>query len=480
MSYKVSTHDHQADDSDYTLHFGPILNGGGIVRFIDHARKSTSDVGISISDQDFQYRIYQHFPSVIADLVDLAVAIHASDRLAFQHLHKRQSRLHVVLPVRHPELLGIPSFMNKLEKLLSWVTGSKWSFNFQALVASGRMVENQGVLPVALPTGCEVALWSGGLDALAGLYTRLKTEPDQPFLLFGAGSNDNAYARQAEVFNSLIPSFPSRLNLCRVPIRFTESGRHRKNKISRARGIVFTMLGAASAYLMGQRVLYLYENGVGAINLPYRASAVGLDHSRSVHPLTLLMVSELVTELIGEEFKIHNPFLLWTKAEMCQSLKEDSRTDLPPLTMSCDSPHRQKPVQCGYCPSCLLRRQALATSGLLDKTQYVILNGKAPASDPSVYLRHMLEQVSTLRQLLHASTNTKVKWEAIAREFPVLDDIVDRGASTEELTYIQMRTRLIKLYQNYIAEWDNIGSQLSIGLFNHSSEQAAAMPLAAT
>ena len=76
------------------------------------------------------------------------------------------------------------------------------------------------------------------------------------------------------------------------------------------------LLGSAYSYLRGHRVLHVYENGIGAINLPYRKSAVGLDHSRSVHPETLRRVGLLMTELIDENFKVRNPFLFHTKAEM--------------------------------------------------------------------------------------------------------------------------------------------------------------------
>jgi hypothetical protein len=161
-------------------------------------------------------------------------------------------------------------------------------------------------------------------------------------VLFGTGSSDQVYNRQGKVAQTVQSIFPSRCTLFRVPIRFHDSGMQLKNKLSRSRGVVFTLIGAACAYLMGQRVLCVYENGIGAINLPYRASAVGLDHSRSVHPLTLLMVSDVVSELLGEEFRVKNPFLLWTKAKMCKALAEDARNHLPPLTMSCDSPHRQQ------------------------------------------------------------------------------------------------------------------------------------------
>ena len=232
------------------------------------------------------------------------------------------------------------------------------------------------------------------------------------------------------------------------------------------------LLGAACAYLMDQRVLYLYENGIGAINLPYRKSAVGLDHSRSVHPLTLLKVSDIISELLGEEFQVKNPFLFWTKAEMCKTLAKDGRNDLPPLTMSCDRPHRQQPVQCGYCSSCLLRKQALAASTLEeDRTRYIVPHGKKPAGDTSLYLQHMLAQVSTFRGLLNVSDNPNLQWKSVIQRFPELDDIVDRTAMAENLLSVDMQRNLIRLYQTYVTEWDAVKPRISVDRLNEISHQ---------
>jgi Queuosine biosynthesis protein QueC len=222
---------------------------------------------------------------------------------------------------------------------------------------------------------------------------------------------------------------------------------------------------------MGQRVLCVYENGIGAINLPYRASAVGLDHSRSVHPLTLLMVSDVISEILGEKFQVKNPFLFWTKTEMCRALAEDKRSDLSSLTMSCDSRHRQKPIQCGYCSSCLLRRQSLTASKLEDKTRYVVLHGQRPPKNPTLHLSHMLEQVKTLRSLLGRSDSPNIRWKALTQKFPALDDIVDQSADTENLQPADMQIRLIRLYQNYVTEWDTVESQIAIGLLSKRSDQ---------
>lgn len=462
---------HDVQDSEFTLIFEPVMSDGGAVRLIDHSRNRESNVKVAVDDSAFSYRVQKEFPSIIADLIDLAIAIHAADRLTFQSLRQHQTRIHVFLPVRHPEILNQTPPQDKLSNLLEWATGSRWVFEFVKRVDSGRVVEQQPLLSSADPYVDEVALWSGGLDALSGLYNRLKENPEISFMLFGTGSNDNTYARQEQVFQALQPSFPNRLNLCRAPIRFSESNLHAKNKISRARGIVFTLLGSACAYLMGQRVLHLYENGIGAINLPYRKAAVGLDHSRSVHPLTLLGVSNLMSDLIGEEFKVRNPFLFWTKAEMCQQLAEDAKCELPSLTISCDSPHRKQPIQCGYCSSCILRKQSLAASRLKDQTHYIVPHGTRPVSDIMLYLQHMLAQVSTLKGLLKCSENDAAQWKSLTKRFPELDDIVDRTHEVESLTPLEMRRCLIELYQTYVSEWDTVEPQISGDFLNKMSVQ---------
>ncbi len=458
MNETISTaYKNESDRCDYIFNFGPISNKNGIVKFIDCSKGKESKVYINIDDKDFAYGVRKKFPTIVADIVDLAVAIHASDRLAPHKLDQNQRCLHVVLPVRHPELLSAEPFQTKLKELLYWATGSEWVFEFQKRKTPGRLVEKQLVLPI-IPKSSEVALWSGGLDALAGLYTRLQMYPEKSFVLFGSGSNNNVYSRQAEVAQKVKSIFPNRCYLCRVPIHFQDSGEYHKNKLSRGRGVVFTLLGAACAYLMGSQVLSIYENGVGAINLPYRASAIGLDHSRSVHPLTLLMVSDVISELLGEKFQVKNPFLFWTKGEMCQALAKDNRIDLPPITMSCDSPHRQQPIQCGYCSSCILRKQSLAASKIEDKTRYIVPHGERPKEDPTLYFRHMVAQVRTFQDLLTTSNEIDIQWQTLTREFPVLDDIVDRTTETENLSIADMQSSLIKLFQTYVSEWNMVKS----------------------
>jgi len=93
-------------------------------------------------------------------------------------------------------------------------------------------------------------------------------------------------------------------------------------------------LGAALSAGTGH--LYLYENGVGAINLPYERTPVGIPNSRSVHPRTLLLVSNFIQALTGRQFNIENPCVFQTKAEMCVHPAVQLMARSIPTTFSCD------------------------------------------------------------------------------------------------------------------------------------------------
>jgi 7-cyano-7-deazaguanine synthase in queuosine biosynthesis len=459
---------HNKNVIDYRFEFNPISNNNGLISFIDNSQNQEQLIGFNINDKEFGYRVEKEFPSLMADLIDLAVAIYACDRLIplnRHNLNKIQRRLLVTLPVRHPELFNSDSFQQKLNDLLIWTTGNQWIFEFKKRQISGRFVEQQPLLLPTITENSEVALWSGGLDSLAGLYTRLKANPDKSFTLFGSGSNKIVFHYQKKLAQQIDSIFPKRIHLLQVPIHFNKSGDIPKNKLSRARGILFTLLGSVCAYLMGQRQLFIYENGVGAINLPYSKATVGLDHSRSVNPLTLLMVSDLVSELIGERFEIKNPFLFLTKAQMCEALAKDHKDDLSSLAVSCDSRYRKKDCfQCGYCSSCLLRRQAIIVSNLEDKTPYVINSQEYQSkTEDQRYFNAMKTQVNTIDFLLKKSPEKVLQWKYLSQEFLELDDIVDRTYEFEKLSLDDMQNRLIQLYETYVSEWKRAESILEKG-----------------
>jgi hypothetical protein len=386
---------------------------------------------------------------------------------------------------------------------LHWFTGDHWSFDFARQTHGGRTAELQTTMPLTDDRSkpLEVALWSGGLDSLAGLCNRLLAEPSGSYLLLGTGSNTILHSTQQQVAVGLREKFPGRVRLVQIPIRLDESAALRKAPSQRSRGFVFMLLGAACAYLAGTTTLHIYESGIGAINLPFRASEVGLDHTRSVHPLSLLYISSLITELLGTRFSVENPFLFSTKALMCQALVEAGCVDLAFETISCDRLHREKPMQCGYCSSCLLRRQSLAVHSIEDRTCYIAtacpVERQAPWQLPLLFkplkdiatlhpaksqasleikpkhlhLSAMLRQVEDLRVLLSTSS----PWYSLVLKYPQLADVVDQTTSYRGLAPEVMQEQLIHLYHTYVCEWDNsVRESLGEGLLDSVRMQGAA------
>ncbi len=443
------------EEQAYAFAFAPLVGFASEVRLTSWVAPARPRVfGVSLDDSELARHALAVVPSVAADLLDLAAAIYAVDRLAPYHLHKGHRRVDVELPLRESVRFG--SAAEALSELLAWTTGSSWSFSFPARAAPLRPAERSPAL--AFPRSpAEVALWSGGLDALAGLDARLRADPQARFALIGVGGNDVTLGRQQTVFDALGERFSGRASLARLPIHLHDVRGVPKNTLSRARGVVYALAGAAAALTHGERALAVYENGVGALNLPYTRAEVGLDHSRSVHPLSLRLASQFLSAVLGGPFRVHNPFLFSTKAEMLSGLAADGGSDVVALTSSCDSPHRSVPSQCGYCSSCVLRRQSLAAAGLPDDTRYVVPHGDPPKGDPLAYVRLASAQAERLGALAEGG------WEPLAREHPVLDDVVDRCAGDEGPDPSVFRSRLVRLLSRHADDWDAAREPLAAG-----------------
>ena len=73
----------------------------------------------------------------------------------------------------------------------------------------------------------------------------------------------------------------------------------------------------------------------------------------------------------------------------------------------------------------------------------------------------MLAQVAALRVHLMPSNQRADQWRALSQRFPELNDIVDRTHTEENITLLEMRHQLIRLFQSYVSEWDLVMPSLS-------------------
>ena len=444
---------------DYTYIFDDLSDEYTKVQWIHHhAHQPSQTFRMRVDDQQFHWRRGYHLSSLLADCVDLASAIAVVDRLSSRTRYQSCS-LQVYLPVRHPELFGCSAIQQHLQDILYWYTQDQWSFDFPSRSTYGRLAERELSLfnsnSYNLPT--EVALWSGGLDSLAGLYSQVHNgAASSRYVLFGTGANTFIHSKQRDAAEAIEALFPGQTTLVQVLLQLDETKEMRKHSLQRSRGFVFLLLGAVCAMLEGQRALSVYENGIGAINLPFTRAEVGLDHSLSVHPVSLIRMGEFISHLFGSSFTFQNPFLFQTKAQMCAPLTASAAFERLVLsTFTCDRYLRDRPQQCGRCSSCLLRRQAIAMLNVGDDpTPYSMTTPPLHEQNRRIsdgdHLQAMEAQVASLRTCLA----TENPWESLTEYAPPLLEIVDEMAEEKRLSRETLIDRLVQLYACYVSEWD--------------------------
>lgn len=403
-------------------------------------------------------------PELLCDLIDVATVIHAVDRLAPRRLprtgakpgvHRWCRRLVVHMPVRLPDRWITPEISQTLVDCLDYLTEDDWSFNFSQ-APQVREPAVQRVLPFGQPTA--VALFSGGLDSLAGLATEISKSEHEVLALLTVATSSRLLHRQRELLGRLVHQTPIKVLPIITPFRLSRAGKARQfdETSQRTRGFIFGSFAAATAMLAGADKVLVFENGVGAINLPLTPAQLGAQSTRSTHPLALRKLRRFLRLLFGVELQFVSPSLLLTKGKMCRRLAGSPLCGLAARTVSCDGfPSRiPGPEHCGVCSSCILRRLALWEAKFQDDLV------------PGLYrydlLRHP-EEVSPSRQLplvamlwqvqrMRAALNSTDPWASLTQEFPELAE------AAEMLPYLEAGPQdshqlLTRLYRRYCDEW---------------------------
>lgn len=447
-------------NQNFFCHLEPISDYQWVLKIGRETYAEHLQVQISIFDDDLLHRDFPKASSLAIDLIELAIIVYAVDR-SIQPDRNAPCSVYVTVPVRCPDKLSQQFVHTKLAEILSWYTGYEWVFQFTKRNVSRRKTEIPQMFdwrkrdkPV------DVALWSGGLDCLAGLYNRAIEDGKREFILCGTGNNTRIHALQKTVISYLPPHIAQRIKLSQVRYGIKSiSGQLPKSPRLRSRGFTFMLIGAICAHLEGRNVLQVYENGIGAINLRFRESEIGLNHANSVHPLSLMLISQWLTHILGQNIQIQNQFLFWTKAQMCQVLLEQGALPVAFATQTCDRMHRKTGAkQCGCCSSCILRRHAIAALDIQDKTVYVYDSKdwlyepiKFKQIAPGNHIPAVLHQVNQFEYHL----NAEKPWQSLVSQYETLSaHVVDRTATYSGIDAAVMRDRLLELLQKYVEEWN--------------------------
>ena len=318
-----------------------------------------------------------------------------------------------------------------------------------------------------------VSLFSGGLDSLAGLAHHALNSPGGSRILV-SGHTHNRLAGQQHAQVKLIRSACGRGSSLAsedvwhvaVPFGINSNEVVQEEKSQRTRALLFLAFGAITALQARADTLYVFENGIGALNLPLNATQLGTDNYRGVHPRTLGMAEVLFESILGESIHIGNPFMFVTKAEMCRSLPETGLADVARETVSCDGYPQRVPnqAQCGSCTSCLLRRQALFCAGLTDHDpggayRNDIFKGLSDLSTDDTHgFGVMSEQVNRISGCLASDQ----PWQELTVAYPELARTLAAltarpGAAAKE----DLKAGFVGLFRTYVQEWEKFSSEVA-------------------
>jgi 7-cyano-7-deazaguanine synthase in queuosine biosynthesis len=387
----------------------------------------------SISDLPISKMLHRMASPVAADILDIGVAVQAADQLCPRGKPTKERpygywsrEIHLVLPLRNPDLWFQRQVVNTLAELLSFLTDDEWSFSFNKRVDGGRPTEQgfqTGVWPSDLGERRAVTLFSGGIDSIFCLQTVLKDNYDDVFPVTITNNGRVANLRD-NVLSTLDDSLEKRTNVRPVSTRL----RLQHNGISiedssRARAAHFILAGVAFAINSSVTVLNLAENGVGAMSLPMTTDHFGSRATKASHPKTLALTEELVSLVCGERFKIRNLGFQLTKGQMIQRLLGDPHgAALLAKSASCDRKiHRSRTEACGVCSSCILRYAGFLSANVPDPMRYAT----TPSLNRSRANRGALAiefQASKLRRLLATQSDPR---GALLMGYPQLREVVN-------------------------------------------------------
>lgn len=345
--------------------------------------------------------------SVARDLLRVGQAAFLADR-AFRRglrLGQRTRELEVVVPVEDPARWR--SVGDSVNSVARFVSHDAWNFEF----VRARERASGGSQQLNLPLNTSVALFSGGLDSLCGAAAAFERNETPIFVTHSPPSA----ARVASMVNALRATIDAPTPEPRyVGFRFQASDRAPNGarrmfpeRSRRTRPMLYLCLAGAVALECGIDRIYLNENGVLAVNLPFRPNMHGPLISRHAHPETLRRFESLLARLSNREPRVINPFALITKGEQVASL--GPARYLAPDTISCEYAGQQvarligwlsnrkqasKDVrECGLCFPCLVRRAAMSFAGVAESKSHYAFDVRRALRGDGAYRRYPLYRV---------------------------------------------------------------------------------------
>jgi 7-cyano-7-deazaguanine synthase in queuosine biosynthesis len=390
------------------------------------------------------------------DLVRISTAVHFADSWA-----KRRSTFNgfrqivVSIEVLDASFWLSKSVSAKLVECINFLSGGDdWEFVF---TASKNVRHEQYSKSIGkYDRDVIVAPYSGGLDSLSGLAIRADAEKGKMIVPVTVRYQSQKSRLVRDHFAELLESgivkredlapFQAGAFIRRRVIQQKQNARLLETT-HRCRPFLFMVCAGLVAGLFSKNCVEVYESGVGAVNLPLLDGPSSYLATRSTHPYFLKLMSALMSQVNHSEIQYILPFVHNTKAEMVREVKRLGLEGLARRSFSCIvHPLKRKGwQQCGTCPACVFRRQAMISaeirenegdyaSDLFSTPDLTMLPSRKKMEAVSFF--H--EQVSRLRPLDDAGIPQFFRRH-----------LLSTGAASSEEEIV----RFAELYRRYRQEW---------------------------
>lgn len=445
----------------------PALPGGernfyGQEYFADYGRIAGA-FGCRISDR-------------IADWAELAVAIYIADRFSPRRdlrlrkgLGHRRRIIQIRIAVQDLQFWQSRETKKLLGEALWTLTEDEWCFQFFKQEVRLTPCAQEFLLAENIGGQIRVALFSGGLDSFAGAASQLQI-PDLTHIFVSGVTHGRMEVGQQQQMSLLRNSVRANVR----PLQIWYGLKDKKvldntfERSQRSRAFMHVTLGAIAALQAGVNELYMYENGFGALNLPFNATQVGIETSKAANPVFHRPMEKFIERVSGASFKIVNPFLFLTKAQALRLARVEKFGLNLAETFSCDRfpDWREGKPQCGTCASCILRRLSLEAADLTDfdsggnYARDVKSDSFVPDNSSANILSNYEEQATTLDRALRQAN----PWQMLASDFPELYEIeqaiIDDGQNDPGV-----REALLQLLKTQVGEWKTFSGRETLHRF---------------
>jgi 7-cyano-7-deazaguanine synthase in queuosine biosynthesis len=355
-----------------------------------------------------QKYFFGDLPPRFVDVLRVGEAIYVVDRLVRRRhgpSHPWNRDLNLRVEVLDPGFWAGAELRSALQEAIEFVTGDSLDFDF-----FGGSVQYEWMSPLLSEVFAKesplVCLYSGGLDSATGLALRLGECPDRPILPVTIKHQPRQDEVVKEQFKLLRDERAAKIEPLIVTAMMNRPAGLRwsqRERSQRGQSFLFAAAGAVAAAVAGQSSVEVFESGIGSINIPLMAGMVSSMATRGCHPEFLRRMSRLVSLVAGREIIFRLPFFDRTKGEMVRALNDLGLADLVRATVSCARyPLAYHPYkQCGICPACVFRRQAIQVAGIEEPEGMYAFDLFGPAEqvnrippDNLNYLKAFLMQVA--------------------------------------------------------------------------------------